>query len=249
MRLAQSRGQVGDDRIRRGLVYSNPTINTFDNPSNRKRSAIRTTSLHFRNANNMKCSVIVAAAALLVSSAVATPLIKRGGLPASDAAIIKQAALAWQANTRAVSDFLDAAAAILSVEQEGVTVDIRGLAATALDHEINELQQKGDLENQACAVDTNCQDTVQGFEPLLGAKTQLESGTFQSVVDQLTILSGDAGTDFDAIRTSVDLINNGPSGRCQGVLPAIDQYFSVASDALSEGSLFGVRAIRPSACT
>ncbi|KAK5741316.1 hypothetical protein LTR17_004023 [Elasticomyces elasticus] len=197
----------------------------------------------------MKCSAIVAAAALLVSSAVATPLIKREGLSASDAAIIKQAALAWEANTRAFSAFLDAAAAILSVEQESITVNTRGLAATALDHEINELQQKGDLENQACAVDTNCQNTVEGFESLLSAKAQLESGTFQSVVDQLTVLSGDAGTNFDAIRTSVDIINNGPNGRCQGVLPAIDQYFSVASDALSDDSLFGVRAIRPNACT
>ncbi|KAK3639992.1 hypothetical protein LTR56_012166 [Elasticomyces elasticus] len=196
----------------------------------------------------MKCSAIVVVASLLVSSTLATPLIKREDLSASDAAIIKQAALAWQANTRAVSEFLDAAAAILSVEQEGVTVDLRGLAATALNHEINELQQKGDLEDQACVVDTNCQDTVQGFESLLSAKTQLESGTFQSVVDQLTVLSGDAGTNFDAIKASVDIINNGPSGRCQGVLPAIDQYFSVASDALSDDSLFGVRAIRPNAC-
>ncbi|KAK5678264.1 hypothetical protein LTS10_009436 [Elasticomyces elasticus] len=197
----------------------------------------------------MKCSAVVSAASLLVSSAIATPLNKREGLSASDATIITQAALDWQANTRAVSAFLDAAAAILSVEQEGVTVDIRGLAATALDHEINELQQKGDLENQACAVDTNCQDTIQGFESLFSAKTQLESGTFQGVVDQLTALTGDAGTNFDSIRTSIDIINNGPSGRCQGVLTAIDQYFSVASDALGDDSLFGVRAIRPYACT
>ncbi|KAK4957467.1 hypothetical protein LTR10_005430 [Elasticomyces elasticus] len=259
-------GRAGDVCIRREAInktpwfistftYGNQTrpfeapIDTSNNPRNKNRLLTQTTSLQLHNAANMKCSAVVAAAALLISSAVATPLIKREGLFESDAAIVKQAALAWQANTRAVSDFLDAAAAILSVEQEGVTVDLRGLAVTALDHEINELQQKGDLEDQACVVDTNCQNTVQGFESLLGAKTQLESGTFQSVVDQLTLLSGDAGTDFDAIRTSVDIINNGPNGRCQGVLPAIDQYFSVASDALSDDSLFGVRAIRPNACT
>ncbi|KAK5717798.1 hypothetical protein LTR15_008637 [Elasticomyces elasticus] len=223
-------------------------IHTSNNPRNKNKPLTPTTSLRLRNAANMKCSAVVAAAPLLISSAIATPLIKREGLSASDATTITQVALAWQANTRVVSAFLDAAAAILSVDREGVTVDIRGLAATALDHEINELQQKGDLEDQACAVDTDCQDTVEGFESLLSAKTQLESGTFQSVVDQLTILSGDAGTNLDAIRTSVDIINNGPNGRCQVVLPAIDQYFSVASDALSDDSLFGVRAIRPNAC-
>lgn len=105
----------------------------------------------------------------------------------------------------------------------------RGIADGAFKAEVDELTQKAVL------------DQVIGNDPRVSlANLTLTNGVFQSVVDNLQIMS----TQGQARASLISTIN---SVRCTQILPAIDTYFIVAAEYIGDNAQQR-RAIRPNAC-
>jgi hypothetical protein len=178
----------------------------------------------------MKCSIISAAAvmALLPALGAAGPITKRQATgPTAD-----QLALAvdrWQADTVAVSSFLDLAPTFTD------ELAFINAAQSALNSENNELVHKAIIDMT--------------FFNVIGAanNTLVTRGTFDIVVAGLQTLVNNG---LAALNTIPSINQN----RCGNVLPAIDMYFFAVENALTTfpGGLtipvpFG-GAVRPSAC-
>ncbi|KAK4956642.1 hypothetical protein LTR10_006169 [Elasticomyces elasticus] len=200
----------------------------------------------------MRLSTITAAASLLAASSAAAIHNKRD----FDLDTVKNAVFAWQANTAAVSQFLDQAATQIQFVQDGTlsSIDLTGQASLALSHENDELNQKGILESALC-IDSSCAQDVNGRPDISTAKSALEGGAFGNVVNLLGVISNGDGLSGPSSGADVDGINFGSAivgGRCGVVLPAIDAYFVEASDAIvnafGDTSLVGVTSVRPQAC-
>jgi hypothetical protein len=129
----------------------------------------------------------------------------------------------WATDTGVVSGFQDAAA---GVADDG---DFAATAAGAFAAEVDELKQKAVL------------DGVVGDDPRVSvANLTLTNGSFQSVVDNLQIMSVQ-GRGRLAL---VDAIN---SVRCTQILPSIDAYLVVAAEYIGDAAQQR-RAARPAAC-
>lgn len=129
----------------------------------------------------------------------------------------------WQTDTGIVSLFQN---------QGPVTQDntaFQGIADGAFKAEVDELSQKAVL------------DAVIGNDPRVSlANLTLTNGVFQSVVDNLQIMSiqGTAKVNL------VDAINQ---VRCTQILPSIDTYMVVAAEYIGANAQQR-RAVRPNAC-
>ena len=129
----------------------------------------------------------------------------------------------WQTDTGIVSGF----------QNVGKTTNdpnaFRGIADGAFKAEVDELTQKAVL------------DRVIGNDPRVSiANLTLTNGVFQSVVDNLQIMSLQG-----KIRVNlVDVINN---VRCTQILPSIDTYMIVAAEYIGNNAQQR-RAVRPAAC-
>jgi len=182
----------------------------------------------------MKCSIISAAAimALLPALGAAGPIKRQTVVTANDLAT---AVNAWQADTSAVSNFLNIAS---TITDETAFI---AAAQSALDSENNELVHKATIDTIFLNVDNPNADISTANNVLVGEQT------FSNVVLQLQNLV-DGGI---AALGDVDIING---NRCTSVLPAIDMYFSVVENSLTvapEGLSIAVPtggAVRPTAC-
>jgi hypothetical protein len=106
----------------------------------------------------------------------------------------------------------------------------KGIADGAFKAEVDELAQKAVL------------DAVIGQDPRVSiANLTLTNGVFQSVVDNLQIMSlqGTAKSNL------IDTINQ---VRCNQILPSIDTYMIVAAEYIGDNAQQR-RAVRPAACT
>jgi hypothetical protein len=129
----------------------------------------------------------------------------------------------WQTDTGIVSMFLDNGAAVTN------TAQFTGIADGAFKAEVDELTQKALL------------DSVIGNDPRVSiANLTLTNGVFQSVVDNLQIMSIQG-------RSRVNLINTINSVRCTQILPSIDTYMVVAAEYIGVTAQ-QCRAVRPNAC-
>lgn len=161
--------------------------------------------------------------ASLLSLAQAGPLTKRQYL---DVNAIQDAINAWQSDTGAVSNFLNTATSITDPSS------FQQAAQSAHDSEVDELTHKTVLDQQLLMLPFNAD--------LQNANNSLVTlGAFQFVVDELQ-----------------DMVDQGPSSaaqavseinadRCVSVLPAIDEYFRAAANAIGATP---VQAIRPTNC-
>lgn len=129
----------------------------------------------------------------------------------------------WQTDTGIVSGFLNVGKNTNDAQQ------FKGIADGAFKAEVDELTQKAVL------------DQVIGNDPRVSlANLTLTNGVFQSVVDNLQIMSIQ-GTSKSNL---VDAINN---VRCTQILPSIDTYMVVAAEYLGDNAQQR-RAVRPTAC-
>jgi hypothetical protein len=129
----------------------------------------------------------------------------------------------WATDTGIVTSFQDAASSVSDDD------DFTGIAAGAFTTEVDELKQKAVL------------DGVLGSDPRVSiANLTLTNGGFQSVVDNLQIMSVQ-GRDRLAL---VDAIN---AVRCTQILPSIDAYLVVAAEYIGDAAQQR-RAARPAAC-
>lgn len=181
---------------------------------------------------------------LMVSQILAfpSPSSKRSSSASREANQIKHAVFAWQQDTGIVSNFLNQAQARDFSGQAAY----HHAASGALAAELNELVHKAVLDK----------DLPHTPEVENANTTLVTDGDFESVVQLLTDLTHlNFSTDRGEIRKDINHINFGNAtvgGRCFGVLPAIDEYFNAAAKQVEklDGSkvLFGVSAIRPTAC-
>lgn len=105
----------------------------------------------------------------------------------------------------------------------------KGIADGAFKAEVNELVQKGVL------------DQVIGNDPRVSlANLTLTNGVFQSVVDNLQIMSLQG-------QSRVNLIDAINQVRCTQVLPSIDTYMLIAAEYIGDNAQQR-RAVRPNAC-
>ena len=129
----------------------------------------------------------------------------------------------WATDTGVVSGFQDAAAGVADDD------DFAAIAAGAFGAEVDELKQKAVL------------DGVVGDDARVSvANLTLTNGGFQSVVDNLQIMSVQ-GRGRLAL---VDAIN---AVRCTQILPSIDAYLVVAAEYIGDAAQQR-RAARPAAC-
>jgi hypothetical protein len=171
----------------------------------------------------------IATVALLSSLSAATP-IKRQAVVTAD--LLASNIAAWQADTAAVSHFLDIASTFTD------DTLFRGAAVAALNAENDELAHKGLIDR----VFLGTTPAIQNANNIL-----VNQGTFAQVVTDLTNL---ANLGLAAVGT-VPAIN---ANRCFNVLPAIDAYFATVENALTtspQGLTLPVPvggAVRPLAC-
>lgn len=174
-------------------------------------------------------------AALAASLTSASPMIKRQtAQPTADQ--LAQAVINWQADTGAVSNFLNVAAAGLETDNTAFEAD----ALSAFNSENDETTQKTVFDSLFLA---------QGVPSIVAANDVLATqGTFMAVVNGLNDLAQNGFANIG----DVDTINN---GRCGQVLPAIDQYFLEAFNTLNGDESLTIdigtaplTAIRPFAC-
>jgi hypothetical protein len=129
----------------------------------------------------------------------------------------------WMTDTGIVSGFLNIG------QQTNDNQAFQGIADGAFKAEVDELAQKAVL------------DAVIGNDPRVSiANLTLTNGVFQSVVDNLQIMSLQ-GTQKSNL---VDSIN---SVRCNQILPSIDTYMIVAAEYIGDNAQQR-RAVRPAAC-
>src|ERR1700761_2103667 len=129
----------------------------------------------------------------------------------------------WQTDTGLVSGFLDVG------KNTKDTDSFKGIADGAFKAEVDELTQKAVL------------DAVIGNDPRVSiANLTLTNGVFQSVVDNLQIMSLQG-------QARVNLINTINSVRCTQILPSIDTYLVVAAEYIGSNAQQR-RAVRPNAC-
>lgn len=129
----------------------------------------------------------------------------------------------WMTDTGIVTGFLNIGA------QTNDDQAFKGIADGAFKAEVDELSQKAVL------------DSVIGQDPRVSiANLTLTNGVFQSVVDNLQIMSVQ-GT---AKSNLVDTINQ---VRCNQILPSIDTYMIVAAEYIGNNAQQR-RAVRPDAC-
>ena len=217
----------------------------------------------------MKASTIAATAALLICSTSARAVSKRqtgGTVGAIDSVAIKNAVLAWQSDTGAVSNFLNFGVDNAAANADDIDGTFRTEASSAHGSEVDELNHKLILDQQLCAggqsisnpvCGTICSPDANGVEQCSTAlhdanDTLVAQGTFQSVVDLLQ----DMADNGFAQNGDISEINNGHDGiggRCNAVLPAIDTYFAQAAALLvsefNDHSIDGMTAVRPAACS
>lgn len=128
--------------------------------------------------------------------------------------------------------FTDTGIVTLFQNNGPITTDedqFRGIADGAFKAEVDELTQKAVL------------DQVIGNDPRVSlANLTLTNGVFQSVVDNLQIMS----LQGQARSSLISTIN---AVRCTQILPAIDTYFLVAAEYIGDNAQQR-RAIRPNAC-
>jgi hypothetical protein len=157
----------------------------------------------------------------------ASPAATGGPLKGSvDARVLQAMQLAisnWQTDTGIVSLFQN---------QGPITTDdaqFKGIADGAFKAEVDELTQKAVL------------DQVIGNDPRVSlANLTLTNGVFQSVVDNLQIMS----IQGQKRANLVDTINQ---VRCTQILPSIDTYMIVAAEYIGDNAQQR-RAVRPNAC-
>lgn len=129
----------------------------------------------------------------------------------------------WQTDTGIVSAFQNAGPNAMSAQE------FKGIADGAFKAEVDELSHKAVL------------DKVIGKDPRVSiANLTLTNGAFQSVVDNLQIMSKQ-GT------TRVNLIDTINQVRCVQILPSIDTYMLVAAEYIGQ-NVQQRRAVRPNAC-
>jgi hypothetical protein len=129
----------------------------------------------------------------------------------------------WQTDTGIVSGFLDNGKNVQDANA------FRGIADGGFKAEVNELTQKAVL------------DKVIGNDPRVSiANLTLTNGAFQSVVDNLQIMSLQGVNKMNLIDT-INMI------RCTQVLPSIDTYMVVAAEYIGVNAQQR-RAVRPAAC-
>jgi hypothetical protein len=129
----------------------------------------------------------------------------------------------WQTDTGIVSAFQNA-----GVNTQD-TAQFKGIADGAFKAEVDELSQKAVL------------DKVIGNDPRVSiANLTLTNGVFQSVVDNLQIMSLQG-------QTRINLINAINQVRCVQILPSIDTYMVVAAEYIGDNAQQR-RAVRPTAC-
>ncbi|KAF2098979.1 hypothetical protein NA57DRAFT_56611 [Rhizodiscina lignyota] len=132
----------------------------------------------------------------------------------------------WMADTTLVSQFLNDGKSVTDNTQ------FQKIADGAFKAEVDELTNKAVL------------DSVIGLDPRVSIANQtLTNGCFQSVVDNLQIMSFQ-GTQKSSL---IDITNK---NRCTQVLPSIDTYMIVAAEYIqaSGQTAFQARAARPDAC-
>jgi hypothetical protein len=129
----------------------------------------------------------------------------------------------WETDTGIVSGFLNVALNVTDAEQFMV------IAGGAFQAEVDELKQKAVL------------DSIIGNDPRVSiANLTLTNGCFQSVVDNLQIMSVQG-------RVRLSLVDTIDQVRCTQILPSIDTYFVVAA-AYIGASIQQKRAVRPGQC-
>lgn len=129
----------------------------------------------------------------------------------------------WQTDTGIVSAFLNAGLNAMDAQQ------FKGIADGAFKAEVDELSQKAVL------------DKAIGNDPRVSiANLTLTNGVFQSVVDNLQIMSMQ-GT------SKVNLIDAINQVRCVQILPSIDTYMLVAAEYIGQNAQQR-RAVRPDGC-
>ncbi|RDI80828.1 hypothetical protein Vi05172_g9156 [Venturia inaequalis] len=129
----------------------------------------------------------------------------------------------WQTDTGIVSAFQNAGPNSMSAQE------FKGIADGAFKAEVDELSHKAVL------------DKVIGKDPRVSiANLTLTNGAFQSVVDNLQIMSKQ-GT------TRINLIDTINQVRCVQILPSIDTYMLVAAEYIGQ-NVQQRRAVRPNAC-
>jgi len=143
-------------------------------------------------------------------------------LTASQAQQLQTACDNWSSDTGIVSNFQN-----LGKTTNGQAFN--SLANGAFNAEVDELTHKAIL------------DGVIGNDPTVSiANLTLTNGVFQSVVDNLQIMSIQG-------KSKVNLIDTINSVRCIQILPSIDAYCSVAAALIGPTATLR-KAIRPSAC-
>jgi len=129
----------------------------------------------------------------------------------------------WMTDTGIVSMFQDNGAGTQDSNA------FKGIADGAFKAEVDELTQKALL------------DSVIGNDPRVSiANLTLTNGVFQSVVDNLQIMSIQGPN-------RANLINTINSVRCTPILPSIDTYMIVAAEYIGANAQQR-RAVRPNAC-
>ena len=146
-----------------------------------------------------------------------------GSLDARTIQAMQLAASNWFTDTGIVSLFQNNGPITADPDQ------FRGIADGAFKAEVDELTQKAVL------------DQVIGNDPRVSlANLTLTNGVFQSVVDNLQIMSIQG-------QSRASLISTINSVRCTQILPAIDTYLIVAAEYVGDNAQQR-RAIRPNAC-
>jgi hypothetical protein len=147
----------------------------------------------------------------------------KGSIDARTLQAMQLAASNWATDTGIVSLFQN---------QGPVTTDdaqFKGIADGAFKAEVDELTQKAVL------------DQVIGNDPRVSlANLTLTNGVFQSVVDNLQIMSIQG-------QQKVNLVDAINQVRCTQILPSIDTYMIVAAEYIGDNAQQR-RAVRPNAC-
>jgi len=194
----------------------------------------------------MKAS-IAATAAIILASASAQPSSKRQQTadPNFVAAIGN-----WQADTGAVSSFLDSVATFVANNDN---TDFLAAANSALTSENDELTWKGILDAEICQTgdpnfDPNCAAAI------ATANNQLVTlGSFGAVVAELQSMTAFGIGDAEIRATTINCGTATIGGRCSYVLPAINTYFQWAAFELcnyyGDCSQNGKAPIYPQSCS
>ncbi|KAF2675468.1 hypothetical protein BT63DRAFT_38908 [Microthyrium microscopicum] len=159
----------------------------------------------------------------LQASVLATGGPQIGNVDARSLQAMQLAISNWQTDTGLVSGFLNVGK---NTQDPNA---FKGIADGAFKAEVDELSQKAVL------------DAVIGNDPRVSvANLTLTNGVFQSVVDNLQIMSIQGQNK----QSLIDAINN---VRCTQILPSIDTYMLVAASYIGD-NVQQRRAVRPVAC-